>query len=94
MAPVVQAPAASYELEARVCVTAQHANMLDYVLALFGVTPKYEERAGATPVVLAAAASTDIHVTLVDHREFCEAPSPSGVIVDALGAWRTEGGRR
>ncbi len=39
MAPVVQALARTPEVEARVCVTAQHREMLDQVLALFDVHP-------------------------------------------------------
>jgi UDP-N-acetylglucosamine 2-epimerase (non-hydrolysing) len=39
MAPVVQALAAAPGIEARVCVTAQHRQMLDQVLTLFGITP-------------------------------------------------------
>jgi len=39
MAPVVQALAHTPGIEARVCVTAQHRQMLDQVLNLFGITP-------------------------------------------------------
>lgn len=39
MAPVVQALAAAPGIEARVCVTAQHREMLDQVLTLFGIIP-------------------------------------------------------
>jgi len=42
MAPVVQALAASPYLEARVCVTGQHRQMLDRVLELFTITPDYD----------------------------------------------------
>lgn len=42
MAPVVKALAASEHVEARVCVTAQHREMLDQVLELFGITPDYD----------------------------------------------------
>lgn len=39
MAPVVAALARTTEIECRVCVTAQHREMLDQVLILFGIVP-------------------------------------------------------
>ena len=42
MAPVVLALQASTALESRVCVTAQHRQMLDQVLGLFKITPDYD----------------------------------------------------
>lgn len=42
MAPVIRALAKSDRVTARVCVTAQHRQMLDQVLALFGITPDYD----------------------------------------------------
>jgi len=42
MAPVVLALQASTTLESRVCVTAQHRQMLDQVLGLFEITPDYD----------------------------------------------------
>jgi len=42
MVPVVQALAKVPEIDARVCVTAQHREMLDQVLTLFGVKPDYD----------------------------------------------------
>jgi UDP-N-acetylglucosamine 2-epimerase (non-hydrolysing) len=39
MAPVVMCLAQTPGVEARVCVTAQHRQMLDQVLSLFGITP-------------------------------------------------------
>ncbi len=42
MAPVVKALAARLGAEARVCVTAQHRDMLDPVLALFGIVPDHD----------------------------------------------------
>ncbi|EXJ15010.1 non-hydrolyzing UDP-N-acetylglucosamine 2-epimerase [Imhoffiella purpurea] len=42
MAPVVQALAAAPEVESQVCVTAQHRQMLDQVLSLFGITPEFD----------------------------------------------------
>jgi UDP-N-acetylglucosamine 2-epimerase (non-hydrolysing) len=42
MAPVVQALNSAPEIEARVCVTAQHRQMLDQVLELFKIVPDYD----------------------------------------------------
>lgn len=42
MAPVVKALAAAEQIEARVCVTAQHREMLDQVLDLFQIVPYYD----------------------------------------------------
>jgi UDP-N-acetylglucosamine 2-epimerase (non-hydrolysing) len=42
MAPVVNALRARPELDARVCVTAQHRQMLDQVLKLFSITPDFD----------------------------------------------------
>lgn len=42
MAPVVAALKAAPGLDVRVCVTAQHREMLDQVLALFGIVPDYD----------------------------------------------------
>ena len=42
MAPVVAALEASDAIEARVCVTAQHREMLDQVLSLFKIKPDYD----------------------------------------------------
>lgn len=42
MAPVVDKLAAAPDVEARVCVTAQHRQMLDQVLQLFGITPDFD----------------------------------------------------
>jgi len=39
MAPVVRELARTHEIEAKVCVTAQHRQMLDQVLDLFEITP-------------------------------------------------------
>lgn len=41
MAPVIQACAAAH-LECAVCVTAQHREMLDQMLAVFGIRPDYD----------------------------------------------------
>ncbi len=42
MVPVVKALAGAGQIEARVCVTAQHREMLDQVLELFRITPDYD----------------------------------------------------
>ena len=42
MAPLVHALAADERFDAKVCVTAQHREMLDQVLELFEITPDYD----------------------------------------------------
>ena len=42
MAPVVRALALADDIDGRVCVTAQHREMLDQVLDLFEITPDYD----------------------------------------------------
>lgn len=42
MAPVVHALASAIRIEAKVCVTAQHRNMLDQVLELFEIKPDFD----------------------------------------------------
>lgn len=42
MAPLVHALAADAAFDARVCVTAQHREMLDQVLGLFQIVPDYD----------------------------------------------------
>jgi UDP-N-acetylglucosamine 2-epimerase (non-hydrolysing) len=42
MAPVVRALAAETNIESRVCVTAQHRDMLDQVLSLFAISADYD----------------------------------------------------
>jgi len=42
MAPVVKSLAAQAGIESRVCVTAQHRDMLDQVLTLFAITADYD----------------------------------------------------
>jgi len=42
MAPVVQALIEARLWDVKVCVTAQHRQMLDQVLTLFGITPNYD----------------------------------------------------
>ena len=42
MAPVIAALGADSELESRVCVTAQHRDMLDQVLTFYGIVPDHD----------------------------------------------------
>lgn len=42
MAPVVKALKGAYQIDTRVCVTAQHREMLDQVLSLFDIVPDYD----------------------------------------------------
>ena len=42
MAPVVKAFKESTDFETKVCVTAQHREMLDQVLEFFNITPAYD----------------------------------------------------
>ena len=42
MAPVVKAFETHPDIDSRVCVTAQHREMLDQVLALFEITPDHD----------------------------------------------------
>lgn len=42
MAPVVNILRTAHEVDAEVCVTAQHRQMLDQVLELFEITPEYD----------------------------------------------------
>ncbi|MBQ6606509.1 MAG: UDP-N-acetylglucosamine 2-epimerase, partial [Firmicutes bacterium] len=42
MAPVVQALETCPDIDSRVCVTAQHREMLDQVLRLFDIHPQYD----------------------------------------------------
>ena len=42
MAPLAQALAQDRDFEAKVCVTAQHRQMLDQVLNLFALTPDFD----------------------------------------------------
>lgn len=42
MAPLVHALAKDPDFEAKVCVTAQHREMLDQVLNLFSIVPDYD----------------------------------------------------
>ena len=55
MAPLVHALAAEAKIESRICVTAQHREMLDQVLELFEIKPDYDlnimkEKQGLTEI--------------------------------------------
>lgn len=69
MAPVIQALARSPEIEPRICVTAQHRQMLDQVLSLFGIRPDVDldlMRPGQTLAQLTAAILTTLDPVLED----------------------------
>lgn len=69
MAPVVKAFAASDGVEARVCVTGQHRQMLDQVLSLFGIVPHYDlaiMRPGQTLGDITAAILSGLDGVLAD----------------------------
>jgi UDP-N-acetylglucosamine 2-epimerase (non-hydrolysing) len=58
LAPIIHELALRPRIDSRVCVTAQHRDMLDQVLRLFGVTPDYDLDVMAdnqTPTQVAAA---------------------------------------
>lgn len=60
MAPVVKRLARVPELNLRVCVTAQHRQMLDQVLALFDITPAYDLN-----IMKAAQGLTDVTCSIL-----------------------------
>jgi UDP-N-acetyl-D-mannosaminuronic acid dehydrogenase len=69
MAPVVQRLAAAPEIEARVCVTAQHRQMLDQVLNLFDIHPDVDldlMRPNQSLAALTAAVFTNLEPVLLD----------------------------
>jgi UDP-N-acetylglucosamine 2-epimerase (non-hydrolysing) len=71
MAPVVQRLAQLPEFDSRACVTAQHRQMLDQVLNLFGVQPDYDldlMRDDQSLAELSAAIFTHLDPVLVDFR--------------------------
>ena len=71
MAPVVQALAAAPGVDARVCVTAQHRQMLDQVLDLFAIRPDYDldlMRENQSLAALSAAIFTHLDPVLEDFR--------------------------
>lgn len=71
MAPVVKLLASTPGIEARVCVTAQHRQMLDQVLDLFKITPDYDlnlMRDGQTLAQLSADIFTHLDPVLEDFK--------------------------
>ena len=71
MAPVVKELARTPGVEARVCVTAQHRQMLDQVLDLFSIRPDYDldlMRDDQTLAALSAAIFTHLDPVLADFQ--------------------------
>jgi UDP-N-acetylglucosamine 2-epimerase (non-hydrolysing) len=71
MAPVVKRLAATPGIEARVCVTAQHRQMLDQVLGLFNIQPDYDlnlMRDGQSLAQLSADIFTHLDPVLEDFQ--------------------------
>ncbi|MFZ5878425.1 MAG: non-hydrolyzing UDP-N-acetylglucosamine 2-epimerase [Chloroflexota bacterium] len=71
MAPVVRLLAQTPGLEARVCVTAQHRQMLDQVLGLFDIQPDYDldlMRDNQSLPELSAAIFTHLDPVLADFK--------------------------
>lgn len=69
MAPVVQALAVTPGIEARVCVTAQHRQMLDQVLQLFDIHPDIDlnlMRANQSLAQLTASILTELGPVMAD----------------------------
>jgi UDP-N-acetylglucosamine 2-epimerase (non-hydrolysing) len=71
MAPLVKALARRPEIESRVCVTAQHRQMLDQVLELFGIRPDFDldiMRPGQSLSGITSEILTRIEPVLKDYR--------------------------
>jgi UDP-N-acetylglucosamine 2-epimerase (non-hydrolysing) len=71
MAPVVQRLAKTRGIDSRVCITAQHRQMLDQVLDLFGIQPDYDldlMRDDQSLAELSAAIFTDLDPVLADFK--------------------------
>ena len=71
MAPVVSLLNRTYGIESRLCVTAQHRQMLDQVLQLFEIQPDYDldlMREDQSLPELSAAIFTDLDPVLVDFK--------------------------
>lgn len=69
MAPVVKQLKSSKEIESRVCVTAQHREMLDQILTLFDIYPDYDldlMRESQTLAELSASIFTHLDPVLMD----------------------------
>ena len=77
LAPVIEALAASPSLQPRVCVTGQHRQMLEPMLALFGIVPHHDlavMQPGQDLYDLSARALTGLRAVL-------EAEHPAAVLV-------------
>jgi UDP-N-acetylglucosamine 2-epimerase (non-hydrolysing) len=71
MAPVVRQLAQTPGIDSRVCVTAQHRQMLDQVLALFDIQPDYDldlMRADQSLAEMSAAIFTHLDPVLTDFQ--------------------------
>ncbi len=71
MAPVVQQLAQTQEMDSRVCVTAQHRQMLDQVLKLFEIQPDYDlnlMHEDQSLAELSAAIFTHLDPVLIDYQ--------------------------
>lgn len=71
MAPVVKLLKETAGIESRVCVTAQHRQMLDQVLDLFNITPDYDldlMRDNQSLSELSASIFTNLEPVLVDFK--------------------------
>ena len=71
MAPLVHALTADSRFVAKVCVTAQHREMLDQVLALFEISPDYDlniMKAGQTLTEVTTAIINGLEPILVDFK--------------------------
>lgn len=71
MAPLVHALADDSRFEAKVCVTAQHREMLDQVLDLFEITPDYDldlMKAGQTLNDVTSGVLTQLKPVLQDYK--------------------------
>ncbi|MFI0398236.1 MAG: non-hydrolyzing UDP-N-acetylglucosamine 2-epimerase [Thiolinea sp.] len=77
MAPLVKALQANPAFDARVCVTAQHRQMLDQVLELFGIVPEYDLN-----IMQPGQDLTDITCrVLTELREVLKAFQPDRILV-------------
>lgn len=71
MAPLVKVLAGKFNIESRVCVTAQHRQMLDQVLELFEITPDYDlniMKPGQTLSGITSEILTRIQPVLIDYK--------------------------
>jgi UDP-N-acetylglucosamine 2-epimerase (non-hydrolysing) len=71
LGPVIHELARQSKVQSRVCVTAQHREMLDQVLGIFGIQPDYDldvMHANQTPTQVAAAVLARLEPILVQER--------------------------